>query len=90
MSVKREDEIDLGGSGGGLFSNFSLAQEYAASNEFGIKIMTVEKALNIPYKYLSPEKLKDCVARHLSSNIKRYVPEYDGIYRGFLGRNLFV
>merc|ERR1712157_513120 len=51
-----------------LFNNWDLA---------------VNRALNIPYKFLSPEKLKEAVYKHMISNLRRYIPEYQGIYIAF-------
>ena len=44
-----------------LFHNFDLAKSYADQGCYGIKIKTIEKALNVPFKFLSGDKLKDCV-----------------------------
>ena len=66
-----------------LFNNWDLAVKLAETKKYGIEIKTINRALNIPYKFLSPDKLKEAVYKHMISNLRRYVPEYQGIYIAF-------
>ena len=65
---------------GGLFNNFSLAKQLAEEDCHGISIKKISKALNIPPQYLSKRGLQEATKKHLQLSVKKYVPEYGGIY----------
>jgi len=66
-----------------LFGNWELAKELADEGKHGIVIKQIDKSLNVPPQYLSKQGLRTVVHKHLRSSLKRYVPEYGGIYIAF-------
>merc|ERR1711981_993098 len=66
-----------------LFGNWERAKQLHEQGQHGITIKTIDRALNVPPQYLSQKRLAELVHKHLSASIKRYVPEYGGIYIAF-------
>ena len=68
-----------------IFDNWKLVSQYADEGKSGIEIKKIDRALAIPPQYLSKDGLRHAVYKHLKLNIKRFVPEYEGIYsKGWL------